>query len=75
MAAEQVSPEQIVFFLGGHDLEMVTIRDLLAQEAPDRFYDRSGSSFHGSSSRTGDDDRTTVKYPWCHTELRVYRKR
>ncbi len=41
MAAEQVSPEQIVFFLGGHDLEMVTIRDLLAQEAPDRFYDHA----------------------------------
>lgn len=28
------------FFLGGYDLEMVTIRDLLAKEAPGRFYDR-----------------------------------
>lgn len=30
----------LVFFLGGRDLEMVTIRDLLAQFAPGRFHDR-----------------------------------
>ena len=35
----QTSPEQLVFFLGGHDLEMLTIRGLLEQEAPGRFHD------------------------------------
>lgn len=33
-------PESLVFFLGGHDLEMTTIRDLLLQFAQDRFYDK-----------------------------------
>jgi len=28
------------FFLGGHDLEMVTIRDLLAEHAPGQFHDK-----------------------------------
>ena len=32
MTSRSVSPAQLVFFLGGYDLEMVTIRDLLAQE-------------------------------------------
>lgn len=30
----------LIFFLGGHDLEMVTIRDLLLEVAPDRFHDK-----------------------------------
>ncbi len=33
-------PDTLVFFLGGHDLEMVTIRDLLVEVAPDRLYDK-----------------------------------
>jgi CRISPR-associated protein Cas1 len=33
MTSRSVSPAQLVFFLGGYDLEMVTIRDLLAQES------------------------------------------
>ena len=36
----QTRPEQLVFFLGGHDLEMLTIRGLLEQHAPGRFHDR-----------------------------------
>ncbi|MGH8007323.1 MAG: hypothetical protein ACREQ3_09965 [Candidatus Binatia bacterium] len=34
------SSNALVFFLGGHDLEMITIRDLLLEVAPDRFYDK-----------------------------------
>jgi hypothetical protein len=34
------SSERHVFFLGGQDLEMVTIRDLLAEHAPGRFHDK-----------------------------------
>ena len=34
-------PASLIFFLGGHDLEMVTIRDLLEREAPGRFHDRN----------------------------------
>lgn len=30
----------LVFFLGGYDLEMVTIRDILLEVAPDGFYDK-----------------------------------
>lgn len=33
-------PERLVFFLGGHDLEMLTIRALLEQEAPGRIHDQ-----------------------------------
>ena len=32
--------ETLVFFLGGYDLEMVTIRQLLLELAPERFYDK-----------------------------------
>lgn len=32
--------DTLIFFLGGHDLEMVTIRDLLLEVAPDRSYDK-----------------------------------
>jgi hypothetical protein len=32
-------PDRLVFFLGGHDLEMVTLRDLLAEHAPGRWHD------------------------------------
>ncbi len=32
--------EPLVFFLGGYDLEMVTIRDLLHQVAPERVHDK-----------------------------------
>jgi len=35
------APENLVFFLGGRDLEMVTIRDLLQEVAPGRFYDKA----------------------------------
>ena len=34
------SSNALVFFLGGHDLEMVTIRDLLLEAVPERFYDK-----------------------------------
>ncbi|MBV9121779.1 MAG: hypothetical protein JO112_00285 [Planctomycetes bacterium] len=34
------TPETLVFFLGGRDLEMVTIRALLKQHAAGRFFDR-----------------------------------
>lgn len=33
-------PGQLAFFLGGYDLEMITIRDLLDREAPGRCHDR-----------------------------------
>ena len=33
-------PERLFFCLGGHDLEMAAIRDLLAAQAPGRFADR-----------------------------------
>ena len=33
-------PDTLVFFLGGQDLEMCTIRELLAETAPDRWYDK-----------------------------------
>ncbi len=33
-------PDRLIFFLGGHDLEMVTIRKLLEREAPGRFRDK-----------------------------------
>jgi hypothetical protein len=58
MASKPVSPEQMVFFLGGYDLEMLTIRDLFAQEAPDRFYDHAlswgakGSAYRGEIMAT-----------------------
>jgi hypothetical protein len=32
--------ERLVFFLGGYDLEMVTIRDLIAAVAPERLFDK-----------------------------------
>lgn len=32
--------ERLVFFLGGYDLEMVTIRDLIAEVAPGRLFDK-----------------------------------
>lgn len=37
--AEQ-SPDRLIFFLGGRDLEMATIRALLEQEVPGRFLDK-----------------------------------
>lgn len=35
-----IDPASLVFFLGGSDLEMVTIRELLEREAPRRVHDR-----------------------------------
>lgn len=35
-----MNPDKLAFFLGGRDLEMVTIRQLLEQEAPGRLYDK-----------------------------------
>lgn len=35
------TPENLVFFLGGRDLEMATIRDLLQEVIPGRFYDKA----------------------------------
>ena len=32
--------DELAFFLGGYDLEMVAIRDLLEREAPGRYHDR-----------------------------------
>jgi hypothetical protein len=34
------NPPNLAFFLGGHDLEMLTIRDLVAEVAADRLYDK-----------------------------------
>ncbi len=34
-------PSKLAFFLGGHDLEMLTIRDLVREVAPDRLFDRN----------------------------------
>ncbi len=34
------APNNLVFFLGGHDLEMITTRDLLLEVAPERFHDK-----------------------------------
>ena len=39
MTSRSIAPAQLVFFLGGYDLEMVTIRDLLAQEGSP-YYDK-----------------------------------
>jgi HEPN domain-containing protein len=33
--------DNLAFFLGGHDLEMLTIRELLEQHAPGRFHDKN----------------------------------
>jgi hypothetical protein len=35
-----VEKRDLVFFLGGHDLEMATVRELLERHAPGRFHDR-----------------------------------
>lgn len=35
-----MSPDRLVFFLGGRDLEMVTIRALLQAHAPTMFHDK-----------------------------------
>lgn len=35
-----MTPDRLTFFLGGRDLEMVTIRDLLAERAPGRWHDQ-----------------------------------
>lgn len=37
----QRQSSNLAFFLGGHDLEMLTIRELLGQYAPGRFFDKS----------------------------------
>jgi hypothetical protein len=34
-------PSNLAFFLGGHDLEMLTIRDLVREGAPERLFDRN----------------------------------
>lgn len=34
------APDSLVFFLGGHDLEMETIRDLVAEAAPESLFDK-----------------------------------
>lgn len=34
-------PSNLAFFLGGHDLEMLTIGDLVREVAPDRLFDRN----------------------------------
>ena len=34
-------PSKLAFFLGGHDLEMLTIRDLVSEVAPERVFDKS----------------------------------
>lgn len=48
----QAPSDRLMFFLGGHDLEMLTIRELLEQEAPGRFHDqRLGWGARASSYR------------------------
>jgi hypothetical protein len=37
---QTISPERLVFFLGGSDLEMVTIRKLLAAQPGTQYYDK-----------------------------------
>lgn len=38
--ADAFASAKPVFFLGGRDLEMLTIRDLMAEHAPGRFHDK-----------------------------------
>ncbi|MBI5328191.1 MAG: hypothetical protein HZB80_07860 [Deltaproteobacteria bacterium] len=35
-----INIEKLTFFLGGHDLEMLTIREILEEHAPGRFFDK-----------------------------------
>ena len=63
MVSAPLTPEQLVFFLGGYDLEMITIRDLLAQEAPDRFYDHA-LLWGANASAYQDELRATLSDGW-----------
>ena len=38
--SDKMDVKSLVFFLGGHDLEMLTIRELLEKAAPGRFHDK-----------------------------------
>lgn len=38
--SDKANVESLVFFLGGYDLEMLTIRELLEKAAPGRFHDK-----------------------------------
>jgi hypothetical protein len=53
------SPERLVFFLGGYDLEMVTIRDLLAEVAICHYYDKN-LSWGVRTSAYGEESWTTL---------------
>lgn len=55
----KLQPDQLMFFLGGHDLEMVTIRQLLEQEAPGRCYDH-GLSWGARTSAYASELRATL---------------
>ena len=50
---------RLVFFLGGHDLEMITIRDVLADQAPGRWHDK-GLGWGAKASAYADEIRATI---------------
>lgn len=52
-------PSDLVFLLGGHDLEMETIRDLLVDHAPDHFHDR-GLSWGAKASAYREEIEDTL---------------
>lgn len=45
-----MSSNKLIFFLGGHDLEMLAIRELLEEYAPGSFFDK-GLSWGGQDIR------------------------
>jgi CRISPR-associated protein Cas1 len=65
MTSRSVAPAQLVFFLGGYDLEMVTIRDLLAQEG--RPYHDRGLAWGAQAS----DYRTEIEATLAHGQVPV----
>lgn len=60
MTKQEQNKNNLIFLLGGHDLEMVTIRDLLTEIAPDRFYDK-GLLWGAKASDYEDEIRTVIK--------------
>lgn len=61
-----IHPASLVFFLGGSDLEMLTIRELLEREAPGRVHDRKlgwgarASAYSREIASCIDEQRTPV---------------
>ncbi|HEV2719554.1 MAG TPA: hypothetical protein VG323_06015 [Thermoanaerobaculia bacterium] len=53
------APDRLAFFLGGHDLEMETIRDLVAEAAPERLFDKR-LSWGAKASAYGEEIRSAL---------------